>query len=131
MIKKNPGIGYALMMSGALIYLGVFIIINAYTPEFSDLNEYINYSKLMTALGFFGVIIFMLGAILEIKALWFSIAKMVYNNQATSINDDNNKNNTELEYTTDDSALNILIIIVFVSIIIIVAFLLMTSGALG
>ena len=61
--------GYYLMCIGAIIYIIVFFILMIYTPDYEKIQDYLNYTRLMTGLGFGGVIIFMLGSILQTKVL--------------------------------------------------------------
>lgn len=68
--KSNaPKTGYYLMCLGATIYFVISIITFVYTPDYRDIEEVLNYSRLMTALGFMGIIAFMFGSIKQIKEL--------------------------------------------------------------
>ncbi|MDO9536684.1 MAG: hypothetical protein Q7J68_00005 [Thermoplasmata archaeon] len=133
MIKTKPGKGYSLMILGAGIYFVITIITLAYTPEFDDLNDYLNYSRLMATLVFFGVLMFMYGSILEIKEIWLSFALLAQGNKSAMLSDKDNLNESEPEYfpKKKSTALDIALIFILFLIIIIIAFLLMSSGVLS
>ena len=67
--KNIPKTGYNLMCLGATIYFVVSIITFVYTPDYRDIDEVLNYTRLMAALGFMGVFAFMFGSIKQIKEL--------------------------------------------------------------
>jgi len=67
--KKISKTGYYLMCLGATLYFVVSIISFVYTPDYRDIEDVLNYSRLMTAIGFMGVLTFMFGSIKQIKEL--------------------------------------------------------------
>ena len=66
---KKENTGYKLMIFGAILYFVITIINFVYVPDTRDLEDFVNYSRLMTALGFFGVIAFMYGSIRQMAVL--------------------------------------------------------------
>ena len=70
--EKNKEIsktGYYLMCLGATIYFILTIITFVYIPDTRDIQDYMNYSRLMTAITFMAIIAFMFGSIKQIKEL--------------------------------------------------------------
>ncbi|MBI5001583.1 MAG: zinc ribbon domain-containing protein [Euryarchaeota archaeon] len=61
--------GYFLMVIGAIVYLITFIVTISYAPNFKDIQESLNYSRIMAAIGFLSIFAFMIGSIVQIKAL--------------------------------------------------------------
>ncbi len=67
--KIIPKTGYNLMCLGATIYFVVSIISFVYSPDYRDIEEVLNYTRLMAAIGFMGVLAFMFGSIKQIKEM--------------------------------------------------------------
>ena len=57
------------MCLGATIYFVVSIISFVYSPDYRDIEEVLNYTRLMAAIGFMGVLAFMFGSIKQIKEM--------------------------------------------------------------
>ena len=67
--KSVPKAGYYLMCLGATIYFVVSVISFVYVPDVRNIDDALNYTRLMAALGFMGIIAFMFGSIKQIKEL--------------------------------------------------------------
>jgi len=67
--------GYNLMCLGAVIYVVVTIISYAYTPDSRDIEDAVNYGRTMGIAGFIGVLIFMIGSIMQVKELMSASGK--------------------------------------------------------
>ncbi|MBI5001274.1 MAG: zinc-ribbon domain-containing protein [Euryarchaeota archaeon] len=65
-------IGYYLMLIGAMVYLITFIVSMSYTPKFGNINDIqdsLNYSKMMAAISFLSIFAFMIGSLIQIRSL--------------------------------------------------------------
>mgnify|MGYP001767248137 CR=1 FL=1 len=62
--------GYTLMIVGMCIYFFMTLFSFAFTPEFDNIDDYMNYSKLIGLMSFIGVLMFMYGSIIEVRSLW-------------------------------------------------------------